>query len=177
MPYYYCCPQCKRDLTISSNLLNCTHLKCLSCGKNFENPYYNTIEKEDVNFKKTHYTSAKKKGIPCFVQVLLFIAFVSIIGYIIGDSSSDSSSGSSLYYINTDTYAATSQSAWDAMGRYSVNNDLVAINMLMSTGQIVSLNKGTEVYLEKSKFSYNIVKLSGTSQQLWVHVEHMTRKK
>lgn len=159
--FFYNCPHCRIRLSITPDLLNGKYLTCLTCNNGFKNPYY----------VKPSYSSARI-AIGIMVFIIMITGFVSLCS-----SPTKSDSNVSLYYIQKNTYAATSKSAWDAWGRYSYANDLDAIQILINRGQIIALYKGEEVYLENNKFEYSIVRCKGSTQQLWVNTSHIKQKK
>ena len=153
------CPNCTSLLRISKGVETAQRLTCPACGYVFLNPL--------------HINAIKKST---FRGVMWVVAIIIVVCVIIANLTSDEEVAADLakgHYITQDTYACTSQSAWDALGKYAVVGDTEAVQVLVSRGQIIPLYKGTEVYVDKAKFSYCIVRRKGSTQQLWVHIEHL----
>ncbi|MDX9694156.1 MAG: hypothetical protein RBT49_00030 [Bacteroidales bacterium] len=62
------------------------------------------------------------------------------------------------------------------MFRYIREKDEQALSILMFNGKMKTLSSGTEVYLVSSHFSYCVVHLKGSTQNLWVVTEHISQK-
>ena len=164
---YTICPSCGLNLFIPKGIINETYIQCLNCGKKFRNPLRNK-----QNYHKTDNFNITKNQRNWIIGIVVVVILI-IIGNL-GDN--DSSSSSTLYYMNTTTYAATSKANFDEMFRYINDNDEQALSSLMLYGQMKTLSTGTEVYLVSSHFSYCIVRLRGSTQNLWVVTEHITQK-
>lgn len=159
----YKCPRCGIELSISSGLSNEDYIQCLTCGKNFKNPL------KYPDNKTTFWTTQR---ILCTIGIVIILYFA--FG---GGCDNKSTQSATSYYVNEDTYAATSKSAWDAVGRYSLANDVAAVQGLVMNGDVIPLKEGTEVYIEKAGgLGYRVVRRKGSTQQLWVHSEDITRK-
>ncbi|MBA7583495.1 hypothetical protein ES708_25440 [subsurface metagenome] len=161
------CPKCGINLFVPNEIVNEYYIQCLNCGKNFRNPLRNQ------NGFNNPYSFKLSKSQRNWIIGIIVIVVILVIGNL---SDKDSTSTSSLYYINTTTYAATSKTNYDEMFRYISVGDEQALSSIMFYGQMKTLSAGTEVYLVNSHFSYCIVRLKGSTQHLWVVREHITKK-
>jgi len=157
------CPGCGIDLSIPDNLLKYPYIKCLTCGVDFKNPF-------KVNQKESTKVLTKKQR-----NWIIAIA-VFIVLFIIGVISEKNHPDTFLYYINQTTYAATSKDSYDKMINCIDDHDDQAISSLILYGEIMTLPKGTDIYLENAHVSYSVVRLKGSTQNLWIMSEYMTQR-
>jgi len=152
--------------TIPKGLANESHLTCTICNHTIENPLRNTFTNA---FKDTFTKSKTARG--CIVSFIVMIGLL----YMCGDSDSTSSS-SSIYHITEDTYAAFDEITYNELVRYSLDMDRQAVLGLSMQGRIITLNRGTEVYFVSGKaLRYNVVRLEGSHQKLWVSSSVVSR--
>jgi hypothetical protein len=164
---YAKCPTCGINLFLPKEIENEKYIQCLTCGKSFKNP----LRKEVVANKDDVIRLTKKQR--NWIIAVVIIVFVLIIGNF---KNSDSSSSNTLYFINNTTYAATSQANFDGMSSYVRDGDEEALSHAMLNGEVELISSGTNVYLVSSHFSYSIVRLKGSSENLWVITEYLTKK-
>jgi ribosomal protein S27E len=157
------CPNCNSELIILEDAIHSARLNCLLCGKDFKNPYVDS-----------HANTQKNWTI-----AIIVISIIIVIAVIVDNNSSSTSSSSSissLYYVNTTTYATTSKADFDEMFDYIVDKDQDAISNMIQSGRIITIHKGTEVFLEKAAFGYDVVRARGSTQKLWIPMEVITQK-
>lgn len=114
--------------------------------------------------------------------IIFYFAFIRDNGtssnnYSSGSSSSDSYSESSQlseYYINQESFSTMNKSDFDEMYDYVVNNDMQALRTMVTDGRIVVLAKGTEISIVDVHFSYNIIRVKGYTQKLWIAIERVS---
>ena len=148
------CLQCGMSSPVPKELAKESHLTCMICNHTIENP-----------FKKSRTTRG------CIVLVLLIIGLIYMC-----DGPDSASSGSSIYHITEDTYAAFDEKTYNELVRYSLDMDRQAVLGLSMQGRIITLNRGTEVYFVSGKaLRYNVVRLEGSHQKLWVSSSVVSR--
>lgn len=115
--------------------------------------------------QKPHLTKELRNGL-----IAIFIIAISIFG-IFSNNDSDRSS----YYINATTYAAKSKMDFDNLMDITSSGDVSSIYTLEQRGNIKILNKGTQVFLVKSHFSYCTIRTKGSTQKLWILTDKITK--
>ena len=147
------CPKCGTIHELSIDAINEKLLKCPKCGA-----VLNKTPQDNIEHTQPSLTKKQKRGI--------IILIIIIILYLIGKNSD--TSVSSQYIVTEDTYAATDEQTWNDIGLYTSSNDLQAIQSLIHQKKIIPMQKGEEVYLVSSGFSYCIVRKKGSTQRLWI---------
>lgn len=160
------CPNCGNQLFLPKNIRNEKFIKCAGCKKNFENPTIKT---------KMYWGIA-------IVAFILFAIYSNMTSKNEKQNSQEynttnysNSNSSSGYYINTTTYGATSKKALDDMYVYLSNNDNNALSQAISNGQIIEIPVGTNVNVVKNHFSYTIVKIDGSTEDIYVVTDHLSQ--
>lgn len=170
------CSWCKKEIEIPYLKFMDKRVDCPYCGVRNKNPYRKEYKplfakkkqsaplwENEINNTHVYW------GIVIVIGVIIFIAIA------LKDNSSTSAS-STLYYVNTDTYAGKSKQAYNNVFNNAAVGDYQAVSSLERSGQIVHLRKGAEVYLVKSHFTYCIVRRKGSNQKLYVVTDHITKK-
>ena len=161
------CPKCGINLTIPNEIVNENFIRCLHCGSTFRNPLHN---KDNYNISESNKLTKSQRNWIIGIAIAIVLIIVGIL------SDKDSSSSSTLYYVNTNTYVATSKSSFDEMYRYIIDGDEQALIELIYSGEVKTLIPGTEVYLVSPHMGYSVVRLKGSTQNLWITMEHITQK-
>jgi hypothetical protein len=178
------CPKCGKESFYGAH--------CKGCGSYMAIP--EDLSNIDIVNKKLIRKIASKKIIQ---NIFLFFCAVIVILLIIGglmsshnNSKSNSNSNSnvgnnvendsenslSLYYINTTTYATTSEESFNEMIRYINNGDDQALKTLLIYGKMITLSSGTEVFLVDASFTHSEIRIKGSTQSLWINNEFITKK-
>ena len=152
---------------------------CIKYNNESNIDYVQPNEKE--NYQKIDTKNTKENQIHSVIKnkssksknwIIGIVVVIFIILYNFGNSKSPTS----LYNVNNTTYAATNKDNFDEMTRYINDRDEQALSSLMNNGQIITLSSGTEVYLVSTHFSYCIIRLSGSTDNLWIITEDLTKK-
>ncbi len=124
-------------------------------------------------------SSTKSNSSNVGVKVIIFIVIIFLLyNFFSRDLSKDSSqnvSNDTRLYVNTESFCTYNKNDFDEMYTYFVQNDLAALDVMRNNGQILVLPKGTEVYLVDASFGYNVIRLQGTTQKLWIASERISK--
>lgn len=174
------CPNCGVILTIPKNIINEPYIRCLNCGCDFKNPNVISNPRNKVQRNKIQQDKVHQKNDNFIINktqrnwIIVILIAVIFIFYSLEDKSTSSSS---QYYVNTTTYVATNKANFQEMFRYMNDGDNQALSSLMLNGKVKTLSIGTQLNLVSSHFSHCIVRLRGSTQNLWIVTEHITREK
>jgi DNA-directed RNA polymerase subunit M/transcription elongation factor TFIIS len=164
---YLICPSCGQMLIISKNIINQNQIKCSFCGNKFRNSLIPSNLKS-----KQLLTNGQMKWI---IAIFLAVSFY-LFNHNQTEDSTTIPTHSKLFYINKDCYVGTTKQSFDLMFRYAEVGDDQAFSSLEYSGQIIYLKAGTEVYLESAHFAYHVVRLKGSTKNLWIVMENITQK-
>ena len=156
------CPQCGVFMDFPQVLKNKAYLKCLTCGETFKNPFLRTNNKNSTRQRN---------------WIIGIVTFVALFFYLKSPSNdSGQNSSPTIFFINKESFAATSKESFDKMYRYSLDGDYEALSTLFQTGEVVTLKAGAEVFIVSAHFGYHEVRLRGSTQSLYVAMENITQK-
>ena len=127
------------------------------------------IVKQKINKPQKHRKSLDFK----WLGIGLFIVIVTIIFFNTKNIGSDIIN--SIQIIKSDTYAATSEEDFDEMFSYFRTDDQLAIFQLQYDNRIKFLATGTEVHIISYHHTHFIVRIKGTTKNLWVVREHIIK--
>ena len=116
------------------------------------------------------------------VVMILYFAFVKDDGTSNNSHSSSSSSVENYnepnrvsgYYVNQESFATMDKDGFDEMYAYVVDNDMQALRTMLNNGQIVVLPKGTPISIVEAHLSYNVIRVKGYPQKLWIAMERVS---
>jgi hypothetical protein len=112
------------------------------------------------------------------VKIIIFTVIICFLyNFLTSDSSSSSENAASdsKYYINSEAFCTYNKSDFDDMYSYLVKNDLAAVDVMRNNEQILVLPKGTLVYLVDASLGYDIIRLEGSTQKLWIAMERLSK--
>lgn len=168
------CPECNTESVYG--------IHCKNCGTYLIIPE-DVIIKENIEYLIEQKNAQKDKQITTVRELKVsksqrnWITVIVIIGilWLLGTFSSDDKT-STLYKVNTTTIVGTSKSSFDEMFAYLLVGDEKAISSLMLYGEVKTLSSGTDVYLMKAHFGYAIVRVKGSTQNLWIVTDYITKE-
>ena len=116
------------------------------------------------------------------VVMILYFAFVKDDGTSNNNHSSSSSSVENYnepnrvsgYYVNQESFATADKDEFDEMYGYVVDNDMKALRTMLDNGRIVVLPKGTPISIVEAHLSYNVIRVKGYTQKLWIAMERVS---
>src|SRR5690606_10524225 len=150
---------------------NDPQITCLNCYRTFINPY--SPFKKNYNQYPNNDFNKWLRGVGVSILIIIIGSFI----YGIVSDSDSLSTPNKHYYITKETFGATNKEVFREMYRYANDGDEIALQRLINNGQIIYLNKGTEVYLVKSDGLFrSIIRRSGSHQNLWVGAGDISRK-
>lgn len=127
-------------------------------------------------------TNWKALSIIVGAVIIFYFAFIKNDETSNDNHSSSSSSGEvydnsnrvSGFYINQESFATMSKDEFDEMYDYVVDKDTKALRTMLDNGQIVVLPKGTQVRVDGVHLGYNVIRVKGNSQKLWIATERVS---
>lgn len=114
--------------------------------------------------------------------IIFYFAFIKNEGTSNNNHSSSSSSfenynesnQGSGYYVNQESFATMNKDEFDEMYGYVVGNDMQALRTMLDNGRIVVLPKGTPISIVEVHFGYNVIRVKGYRQELWIAMERVS---
>jgi hypothetical protein len=76
--------------------------------------------------------------------------------------------------VNQESFATMNKDEFDKMYDYVVGNDMQALRTMLENGRIVVLPKGTSISIVEVHFSYNVIRVKGYRQKLWIGMERVS---
>ena len=83
---------------------------------------------------------------------------------------------SSFIQVKDQAFATSNKHDFDDMYTYIVQNDMKALQSMVDDGTITVLQPGTDVYLMDSGLGYMVVRVSVSTQKLWIASERVSKK-
>jgi hypothetical protein len=134
-------------------------------------PNTNKSSNTNTNKDKTNIKFSKKER-NWAIAIIIIIAIV-----LFNILSPDTKTSSGVWVVNQTTYVATSQESFREMFRYINNKDEQALSSLILSGKVRALSPGTELFLVRGGFTNSVVRVKGSTQELWIVNEHMSQKR
>ncbi len=114
--------------------------------------------------------------------IIFYFAFVKNDGTSNNNHSSSSSpvenysepNHVSEYYVNQESFATMDKDEFDEMYGYVVDNDMQALRAMLDNGRIIVLPKGTPISIVEAHLSYNVIRVKGYRQKLWIAMERVS---
>lgn len=76
--------------------------------------------------------------------------------------------------MNQESFATMNKDEFDEMYDYVVGNDMQALRTMLDNGRIVVLPTGTPISIVEVHFGYNVIRVKGFRQKLWIATERVS---
>ena len=138
-----------------------------------------SIITQNASYNNTNNTNKKKTKISSkgWILIILTVIFCYYAFFDKNDTHSTSNSKNEfMYVIKEEAYATANKSDFDDMYTYVVQNDTKALQSMIGDGLITILQPGTDVYVVDANIGYMVIRVSGSTQKLWVASERVSKK-